>query len=248
MSSIYWLLLFLGPLLILQNRLHLELQAIFFLLTHRIDISMIMFSIIFLPGVILHEISHIVMARILGVRTGKLSIIPQPTQEGRLRLGYVETAKTDMIRDALIGVAPLISGSIFVSFVGLTQLNLTVLWDGWESIRSIDWQAPLKTIVEQDDFWLWFYLLFAISSTMMPSRSDRRAWLPVLLLFLIIFGSVLFAGAGPWLLENLYPLLDKLVFSLVFVFGISLFIHVLLLIPLFFLRKLLSRFIGYDFT
>ena len=50
------------------------------------------FSILFLPGVFLHEFSHFVMAKILRVRTGKFSIFPQSLPDGRLQLGYVETA------------------------------------------------------------------------------------------------------------------------------------------------------------
>ena len=42
------------------------------------------------------------------------------------------------------------------------------------------------------DFFVWFYLVFAVSSTLFPSASDRRAWLPVaaFLVFMVI-GAVL---------------------------------------------------------
>ena len=81
-----WLLLVLGPLLLLQRRLHWEIQAVFLLLTRRVDISVYLFSILFFPGILLHETSHYVMARVLGVRTGRFSLLPQPLQH--YLLGY----------------------------------------------------------------------------------------------------------------------------------------------------------------
>ena len=42
----------------------------------------------------------------------------------------------------------------------------------WES-RLAHLQAP--------DFWLWLYLIFAVSNAMLPSESDREPWRPVLL-------------------------------------------------------------------
>ena len=77
------------------------------------------FSIIFLPGVFLHESSHFVMAKILRVPTGDFSIFPQSLPDGRLQLGYVETARSDIVRNSLIGAAPLIIGTFFVAYVAV---------------------------------------------------------------------------------------------------------------------------------
>jgi hypothetical protein len=38
------------------------------------------------------------------------------------------------------------------------------------------WPAAVTTITGKPDFWLWFYLAFAISSTMLPPF--RWRWLP----------------------------------------------------------------------
>jgi hypothetical protein len=63
LDGLWWLLLLLGPLLLLQRRLHLETQAVFLLLTRRGDLALVLYSMLFFPGVLLHEASHYLMAR-----------------------------------------------------------------------------------------------------------------------------------------------------------------------------------------
>ena len=67
-DGLIWLLALLAPALFLQRRLHFELQAIFLLITRHENAAIGMFSLLFLPGVLLHELSHFLMARLLGVR------------------------------------------------------------------------------------------------------------------------------------------------------------------------------------
>jgi hypothetical protein len=93
---------------------------------------------------------------------------------------------------------------------------------------------------------LWFYLTFATSSTMLPSSSDRRAWLPLSLVAALLLGISLLAGAGPWMLIHLTPPLNQFMRVVAAIFGISLAIHSILLLPFWVLRKLLSRITGLD--
>ncbi len=235
-----WLLLMLGPLLFAQRWLHREIQYVLLLLTRRPALSLSLFSLLFFPGVLLHELSHYLMARLLGVHTGRFSLIPSLVEEGKLRLGYVETAQTDLLRDALIGTAPLITGGAAVAYLGISRLGLVPLA---AFIGQADWTGlwlGLSALPERSDFWLWFYLTFAISSTMLPSASDRRAWLPISLVSLGLVGLALLAGAGPWMLEHLAPELDRFLRSLATIFGISLALHLVLLLPFRLLRGLIS--------
>jgi hypothetical protein len=93
----------------------------------------------------------------------------------------------------------------------------------------------------QPDFWLWFYLALVVSSTMLPSESDRRAWLPLGLILLCLFGISLVAGAGPWLYQNLAPSLNQVLRSIALVFGISAILHFVLLPFVWLIRRLLAR-------
>ena len=242
-----WFLLFcVAALAFLQRRLHYELQALFFIITHRVDVSLVLFSLIFFPGVLLHEVSHFLTARLLGVRTGRLSLIPKPLPNGRLQLGYVETVRVDVVRDALIGLAPLLVGGAFVAYVGLVHLGLATLWSALES--GTTWLGFLPTlgkiipgINQRPDFYLWFYLVFAVSSTMLPSSSDRRTWLPILFVGVAGLGLVLLVGAGTWLLAHTAPLLNQALWASALIFGISATIHLVVWLPLWGTRVLIMR-------
>jgi hypothetical protein len=244
LEGLVWLLLMLGPLLVLQRRLHFEIQAVFLLTVKRADLALVLFSLLFFPGVLLHETSHYLMARLLGVRTGRFSLLPTPLPGGRLRLGYVETARTDVFRDFLVGAAPLLAGGLFVAYAGLFRLELGPLW---QSLLALDLSAAwsvLGRLHERPDFWLWFYLTFAVSSTMTPSPSDRRAWLPMAFIFGVLALVSLLVGAGPWLTERLADPLNRAFFALAAVFGVALLVHLALLPPFWLARRALSSFTG----
>jgi hypothetical protein len=243
-GTFLYLLLLLLPMIFLQRFLQHEIQAIFLLITRQPEIAMALFSLLFLPGVFLHEISHFAMARILGVRTGKFSIIPKRLEGGRLQLGYVETAKTDFFRDALIGAAPLVTGGIFIAFAGVSRLGLNTIWVNLIHAQISSLNLAIKSIAVRPDFWLWFYLTFAISSTMLPSASDRRAWLPLILVILGLVGLILLVGVGPWLLSHFGSALMAAIDAITMVVGISLIIHLILSPPTWLIRKIISRMVG----
>ncbi len=234
----------LGPLLFFQRRLHRELQVVLLLLTRHPMVALGIFAVLFFPGVLLHELSHFLMAQLLLVKTGRFSLIPQLMPEGQLRLGYVETHPTDWLRDSLIGAAPLITGGAAMAYLGSSRLGLSPLID---TLAQGQWEAfaqGLFALPQLPDFWLWFYLAFTISSTMLPSQSDRRAWLPLAVILLLLASAALLAGAGPWLMTTLTPPLNRFFQLLATIFGVSLAIHFVLLVPLVLLRRFLNGITG----
>jgi hypothetical protein len=245
-EGFFWFIALLLPLILLQRLLHREIQAVFLILTRDARLTIVIFQIIFLPGVFLHEGSHFLMAKILRVRTGGFSVIPQALPDGRLRLGYVETAKSDILRDSLIGAAPLIFGTLFVAFAAINRLNMDVLW---VTIRNgqfnLFWMG-VGILPRMQDFWLWFYLVFTVSSTMMPSESERHAWLELVISVGILFAIALLIGAGPWMLSNVAPLLSNFLSSVAVIFGLSALLHVILVLPTALVHKLLVRITGVD--
>ncbi len=245
-NGLLWLLATLVLLVFLQRTLHREIQAVFLILTRRPGVTQVIFAFIFLPGVFLHELSHFFAAKLLGVHTGSFSLIPQTQPNGKLRLGYVETASGGFIRDALIGAAPLVMGSLFVAYVAIYQLHLLPLWD---FVRLAEWKgfwSGLLVVPKAPDFWLWFFLTFTISSTMMPSESDRHAWFPLGLLSGALLGVAILAGAGPWMLENLAQPFNSFLRALALIFGLSGVLHMILILPFLLLHQLLARLTGVD--
>ncbi len=244
LTGLLWLAAMLGLFLAAQRWLHRQIHAILLMLTRRPNLALGLFSLVFFPGVFLHEMSHFLMARLLQVRTGRFSLLPKVMADGTLRMGYVETARTDVLRDALIGTAPLLTGGAAVALIGIYQMKVVPLFaflsaGQWDSL----WNG-LGALPDQPDFWLWFYLAFAISSTMLPSVSDRRAWLPISIPLVVLTGLGLIAGAGPWMLEHLAPGMNSLVQSLAMIFGISLAVHLVLGLPVGVMAALVSRLTG----
>lgn len=247
-DGLIWVILTLVSLSALTRVLHREIQAFFLLLTHRPGATQVIFALIFFPGVLLHELSHYLMAKLLGVHTGRFSIFPQAMPDGRLQLGYVETTSGGILRDAAIGAAPLVSGCLFVAYAAIYRMELLPLWDIVLSGNFPIFMAYLGEVLQGSDFWLWFYLVFVISSAMLPSASDRHAWLPVGffvggLLFLAIL-----AGAGKWMMINLAPVFNHFLQSLSLIFGLSAFMHFILIIPFYGLHRFLVKITHMDVT
>ena len=234
------------PLVFLQRLLHREIQSVIYLLTRNLQLTIALFSFLFLPGVFLHELSHYLMAWILGVPTHGFSLIPHTLPDGRLQMGYVETRRTDIVRDSLIGLAPLIAGSLFVSYAAIDRLHLHMLWDVLRNGQLNLFWLGLSLLPQVKDFYLWFYLTFVVAGTMMPSESDRNAWLPLGVWLGTLLGLAIFAGAGEWMLNSLAPLVNNFLNSVALLFGMSGAVCVVLLIPLLLIHRLLVRLMKMD--
>jgi hypothetical protein len=246
LTGLFWFTIMLVPLTYLQRLLHREIQAVFLILTRDVRLTIGIFQIIFLPGVFLHEASHFLMAKILRVRTGRFSVIPHALPDGRLQLGYVETAKSDILRDSLIGAAPMIFGTLFVAFAAVNKLELRVLWETLRNGQFDLFWMGVGFLPNTQDFYLWFYLVFTVSSTMTPSESDRHAWLELVISVGVLFLIALLIGAGPWMLNNVAPHLSNFLNSVAVILGLTVLVHIVLILPTMLIHRLLSRATGVD--
>jgi len=144
---------------------------------------------IFLPGVIVHELSHMLFAEITFVKTFHLDISPK-IEDGYLRLGSVEIQKTDIARRALIGLAPLLSGVIIIS-------SIIIIFSNYFDIGDI--------FLSPEYFFLHIvvgWAIFVITNTMFSSEKDLEGF--------VVFGlTVAFftlVGAVTLILLNQNPL------------------------------------------
>src|SRR3989344_4103040 len=84
------------------------------LLTRTRSLAVTFVSFLLFPGTVVHELSHLFTAEILGVRTGKLTLAPESIRSEEIQAGSVAIAKTGPFRRAFIGLAPF--------FVGIASL------------------------------------------------------------------------------------------------------------------------------
>ena len=201
-----WVTLAFIILLILQRWIHAHLHGLSLLITGQPQYAVILYAIVLLPGVLLHEVSHWVAASLLGVRTGKLSLFPRVQPDGTIQLGYVEYYKgrtLGPIRESLIGGAPLISGTIVILLIGFRVFNVEGLTAALQTGDVDQLTLALGTIIQTNDFFVWLYLLFAICNAMMPSASDRRAWPAFVLTMIVVAVIAYFLGMTDAVMANL---------------------------------------------
>ena len=220
LTQIAWCIFGFGVLLGTQRMFRRELQVFLMALTRNPTISLTLYALLFAPGVALHEFSHWIAARLLGVRTISLSLVPKKGLGDQLRLGYVETERTDPIRSTLIGVMPLLSGALLLSLLTLNRLALEPIVGASSEADYVGVLRTLARIPNVPDVGVWLYLAVAISNTMLPSAADRSAWLTAGLIVAAIAGFMLWSGWGlqgmAWVSIVLSVILTRLaaVFSL----------------------------------
>jgi hypothetical protein len=174
-----------------------RLITLLYRLTHNLPLAMTLYALLVWPGTVLHEVSHWLVAWLLGVRAELPHLLPSGfDEEGRMVLGHVVVERADLLRRSLIGVAPLAAGSGAVALLARFAFELPIPAIEMEGLRSL---LPLfeamPDIMQAPNVWVYLYFLFAIASGMMPSPSDREAW-PGLLLFIAIISALLFFTVG----------------------------------------------------
>ena len=218
-----------GLTLFLQRWLHQHIQGLTFMLTGSPGCAMRFLFLLLLPGVLLHEASHWTAAHILGVRTGKINIGLAPARGKQFSLGSVAVERTDTVRDSLIGLAPFV--------VGLSAILLIVGYgfDLWPNSGLSFQQMFNRVLTTSSDWmtWLDLYLIFAVSTAMIPSESDREPWMPLIVLFGIIAALAVVFGWLPRIPPDLVTFGRNLLAALTFALGITVAINGLVAIVLF---------------
>ncbi len=166
----------LAPLLLMKRWLSRHLYGLGLLLTGNHDIAILSYFLLLFPGVLVHELSHWLTAKLLRVRTGRISIGPSRKGRGATRFGAVSVAKSDPLRGSLIGLAPLLTGSALILLIAYLIFGLTVPRELAINSPIQDLLSTLWSYFSVPNFWLWVYLIFSISNAMLPSETDRQAW------------------------------------------------------------------------
>jgi len=197
-----------------------HMQGLFFLLGADEDSIIYLQFALFFPGIFIHELSHWLVATLSGVRTLGFSVWPEKKGKGRVQYGSVRIVQTDFVRSSLIGLAPLVGASLLIIVIGRYALGTETLrlvvasgnWGGLWSAVSGAARAP--------DFWLWFYLIFAISNAMFPSQSDRESWKP-LIIYATIAGVLVYLSGWKPAFQSVPTILAQVTNPLIYAFGIT---------------------------
>lgn len=187
------------------------------------DVALIIYFVFVLPGVVIHELSHWLMATVLGVRVSKFSLGPVRQGRGkRVSLGSIRVGKVDPVRSSLIGLAPLLGASAVILLIGNLILGVDELAQSIANGGPEGLWAALQQAAQVPDFWLWLYLIFGISNAMLPSESDMSAVRPVLI-FLGIAAAIFLVVAGvPSIPAGVREVVDAVAGYLASAFGLTL--------------------------
>jgi len=224
------LLLFTSSAILLYLSSHSLIKNItlsFYRLTksHHTSINLLFFLL--LPGIFLHEFSHIIIAELLRVPTGELKLKPQ-LKDNQIKLGSAQIASTDPLRLTLIGTAPFIIGTFTLWALLKLGLNINLsqltIFNFFPQIIYTINQTPILIII------LLFYLLFAISNTMFSSSSDLQSAAFPVILILILLGLAKLTNFN--LPQTLTLSISSLLLLLTTIFILTLILNLILLFPL----------------
>ncbi len=163
----------------------LHLYTFFYLVTGSEKASRFGLFLFLYPGVFLHELSHWVVAWLLGLHPSKFRVRPRMTK-GHLQLGSVTIRSGGPLADGLVGLAPFISGTALLTFIGVYVFPLK----GALTARGLP--DLVSEVSHAPDALFWLYVVVIVSNSMLPSASDRRPWATVAA-YLAIVGGIAYA-------------------------------------------------------
>lgn len=140
--------------------------------SQKFSISLI--SLLFFPGTVLHELSHLFTAEILRVKTHGMEFKPEYSN-GRLKMGSVMVSQSDPMRKFLIGIAPFVVG------VGVL-ISLMFMYT-----RYYTFQSAFQSIQGFGIFIGVLFIVFIITNTMFSSKKDMEGVVELLIGAAIIF-------------------------------------------------------------
>ncbi len=232
MNRLFLLLITFCLLFLASFALKRQLYATLYLLTSSHNLAFRILSLIFLPGTIVHETSHLLAALILNVPTGKITVFPELE---KTRLGHLKIAKVDALRRTLIGLSPLFFGLISLIFIFVFYFDINIISQG----------SPIFSLLPKSlNSFLVLYLIFTIANMMFPSLTDLKpAFFPAFILLLCLIAFSLYRPYFS-LPSSLTSTLINLAQTFINTFTLTTTINILFLLPILGLKALLERLKG----
>jgi len=226
--------------LLLQQWLHRHIQGFGFALTGNPGCAVRLLFYLLLPGILLHELGHYLVAKLLLVQTGKFRIGIGQTKSRLISLGSVNIQRTDPLRESLIGVAPFV--------VGISAIWLIVGWgfDLWplSGLSIGEFFSRVQQYANDWTTWLDLYLIFAVSTSMIPSESDREPWGPIILVIGLGTAILVLLGWTPRVPAEIVTLARHWLDALTMALGIAVIVNAGVAVMLGLFEQTVSRLNG----
>lgn len=195
------------------------IYGLFLLIFRHRSVAISLTSVLFFPGTVVHELAHLFTAEVLGVHTGKLSLVPENLEEEEIQAGSVQIARTDPFRRYAIGFAPLLVGIIVIAAISYFLRSLLARQQG------VSLQDALISIVG-------YYLLFIISNSMFSSKEDLKGFIAFAIAIFLLVAAGYIAGIRIGLTGTILEFINRILDTLVKSTGLVLAINGVLLLIL----------------
>ncbi|MFA5933314.1 MAG: hypothetical protein WCV81_03585 [Microgenomates group bacterium] len=149
-----------------------SLARLLYKISHSRGFTFNALAVIFLPGTLIHEIAHMLIAGLFFVPSGDITIFPEIDGD-EVKFGSVKIAQSDPVRRFIIGVAPVFFGMFLILAVLFFSLQFYSSFTPW-------WQIALV-----------IFLIFEVANTMFSSKKDMEGALVLFVVTAVLIGAFL---------------------------------------------------------
>jgi hypothetical protein len=155
----------------LERWLHQHIFKVGWLITKNFYTTTILYYTFFLPGIFVYEFTYWITAGLLDVRAERSISMPEKQEIGELHLNFMKLAKrAGSAKSRLIALSPLLTGLALIWVISSAKFDFQSTLD-LVSVGTLEaFGDAIRNLTSTTDFWLWAYLLFAISNTMFPEK------------------------------------------------------------------------------
>ncbi len=227
--------------------MHQHIFKVGWLVTKQYQTTTILYYAFFLPGIILNQLIFWLAAGFLNVSAERTIAWPEKQEIGELKLDFIRLSKNvSAFRLAVISTMPLLVGMIAVWHIANNILGVpTFLAELNKDGFLVNISTALAHFTNAPDFWIWVYLAFAISNTMMPNFANLRGWRIVLTIVGVIIAAFYVLGAGDQVvMSNLRGPVTNALNSLSSVFAIIIGLDIFMVAVLGTMEAIIERVTG----
>jgi len=182
----------------MERWLHQHVFKVGWLVTQDYQTTTILYYTFFLPGVFIHELIYWLVAGALGVRAERSLKWPDKQEIGELKLNFVQISnRAGVIRKAVISVAPMIFGLVFIWYIAANVFNIMTVVGIMSTGELNDVAAGFSLLIDAPLFWLWIYVIFTVANTMYPTvPKDLQGWRTIFMGIGAVVVVILLLGIG----------------------------------------------------